>query len=384
MKRLMLIFLLLKVSSVYCQSLEIDSIDLFISKQAEKYHIPGIAACVIKGDKIVWSKAYGYADIETEKPMSTESVINIASISKTITATAVMQLWEEKRLDLNADINTYLDFDIRNPHHPKAPITIKQLLTHTSSIADGSSLKIGFECGDPTVELTDWLSAYLTPDGKFYYPDENFHQKAPDSLREYSNVGFGLLGLIVQEVSGMPFHEYVRLNIFEPLKMNSSGYFLDEVDSDKLATAYLFLGPLQRNLNHSDKKVLPYFNPYCHYSFWNYPDGLVRTSVQDLAKFAIAYMNDGTFKEKRILEKETIDLMMSPQLDEKINEDKDQGLCWFQSPSLFPTWYHGGSDPGVSTRMYVNKEDKISVIVFQNANEDNSFFIIRKLYEIFK
>ena len=71
-------------------------------------------------------------------------------------------------------------------------------------------------------------------------------------------------------------------------------------------------------------------------------------------------------------------------MNKKINADKDQGLCWFQSPSLFPTWYHGGSDPGVTTRMYVNKEDKISVIVFQNANMDNTYYIIRVLYDRFK
>lgn len=381
---LIIFFTLSMTTCLHGQETSFDSLDVFINNQAKKYHIPGIAACVIKGEKIVWSKAYGYSNIEMEKKMSNNTILNIASISKTITATAVMQLWEKGELELEEDINTYLGFEVRNPNYPVIPITIKQLLTHTSSIADGSAIKVGYKCGDPQRNLKDWIESYFVPNGEFYNKRENFHNNKPDSLREYSNIGFGLLGLIVEEVSGKPFNEYVNENIFEPLSMNDSGYFLSEIDSAKLASTYMYLGPLQRNLDKSENNILPYYNPYCNYSFWNYPDGLVRTSTNDLAKFAIAYMNGGIYKGARILKQETIDLMMSPILSEKINEDKDQGICWFQSPSLYPTWYHGGSDPGVSTRLYINKEDKISVIVFQNANADNSFYIVKELYNKFK
>lgn len=385
MKLKLTILLIMSITSkLLCQEVKLDSIDKFIINQSEKYHIPGIAVCVIKEDNIVWSQAYGYANIESNKLMTTESVINIASISKTITATSIMQLWEQDKLDLEEDVNTYLDFEVRNPNYPSIPITIKQLLTHTSSIADGSAIKIGYECGDPKKDLKDWLANYFRPDGEYYNPNENFHNKEPDSLREYSNIGFGLLGLIVEEISNTPFHLYVKKNIFNPLEMTNTGYFINEIDSSKLTTSYLYLGPLQENLKPSETSKLPYYNPYCQYSFWNYPDGLVRTSVEDLSKFSIAYMNEGVYKGKRILESKTIDIMMRPQLSSKVNEDKDQGLCWFQSPSLYPTWYHGGSDPGVSTRLYINKEDKISIIIFQNVNEDNTFYIVKELYKKFK
>lgn len=368
----------------HAQHTNLADIDSFILNQAERFHIPGIVACVVKGKEVVWSGAYGYADIEQERAMTVESVINIASISKTITATAIMQLWEQRQISLDADINDLLDFPVRNPNHPAIPITIRQLLTHTSSIADGPAVKIGFACGDPETSLKDWIKGYLTVDGVYYDSSANFHQAAPDSLREYSNVGFGLLGLIVEEVAGEPFNEYVRRQIFAPLGMTSTGYFLSEVAENKLATPYLYLGPLQKHLTDTEKQVLPYYNPYCHYSFWNYPDGLVRTTVPDLAKFATAMMHDGLYGDQRILKGSTIDKMMTPQLPEDINGDQDQGLCWFQSSSLYPTWYHGGSDPGVSTRMYVNKEDDLAVIVLQNANVDNTYYIIRELYDRFK
>ena len=379
-----IVLLIIVTNSSLGQERKLDSIDSFIKNQATRYHIPGIAACVIKGDSIVWQNGYGYANIEDEKKMTSESILNIASISKTITATAVMQLWEKGLLKLDTDVNDYLDFSVRNPNFPNISITIKQLLTHTSSIADGSSLKIGYQCGDPKKELKDWLFNYFDTDGEYYSETDNFHNKKPASFREYSNIGFGLLGLIVEEISGVSFNEYVKAKIFEPLEMRSSGYFLNEIDNNKLATSYLYLGPLQKNLTESQKSKLPYYNPYCQYSFWNYPDGLVRTSVLDLAKFATAYMNGGVYKDNRILNKETIEFMMSPQLSEDVNEDKDQGLCWFQSPSLYPTWYHGGSDPGISTRMYINKKDKLGVIVFQNINVDNTFYIIKELYNRFK
>ena len=378
------LFSLIFTTVVKGQVINKDSIDTFIIDQMKRHHIPGISACVIKEDGVVWSKAYGYANIEQTKLMSTENILNIGSISKTVTATAIMQLWELGKLKLNEDVNTYLDFPVRNPNFPNSPITINQLLTHTSSIADGAAYKLGYACGDPETTLKNWLYNYFSIHGTYYDASDNFHNQAPDSLREYSNIGFGLLGLIVEEISEMPFNKYVKKNIFLPLMMTNSGYFLDEIDQSKLATSYLYLGPLQQNLNKSADTILPYYNPYCHYSFWNYPDGLVRTSVTDLAKFAAAYMNDGLYGGARILKKETIDMMMSPQLSEKINADKDQGLSWFLSQGLYPSWFHGGSDPGVSARMYINRKDKISVIVCQNANKDNAFYIIKELYKKFE
>lgn len=369
-----------------CSAFELnaqDSLDLFILNQAERFDVPGIAACVVKGDQIVWSNAYGYANIEDEEPMSTNGVMNIASVSKTITATAVMQLWEQGQIKLDTDVSAYLPFKVVNPNFPDEKITIQQLLTHTSSIKDGPAYKEGYDCGDPTRSLKNWIENYFSEKGTFYDREHNFHDAKPAEHHQYSNVAFGLLGLVVELVSEMPFHIYCKVNIFDPLDMKDTGYLLTEVDTSRLITPYLHIGKLQAGAEETRQYVKPYFNPYCFYSFWNYPDGLVRTTVEDLAKFTIAYMNGGVYKAHRILDAATIDKMHSSQLSEELNEDQDQGLSWFSSSSLAPSWFHGGSDPGVSTRMYVNKEDKISVIVFQNANEDNAFYTVKKLYEAF-
>ncbi|MBX2818105.1 MAG: beta-lactamase family protein [Rhodothermaceae bacterium] len=381
---LLFLFLLLSQATPLQAQVPDDSIDVFIRDQAARFHVPGIAVGVVKQDSLIWSKGYGWADLERKIPMRTDGVMNIASISKTITATAVMQLWERGRIDLDTDINQYVPVEVRNPHFPEKALTIRHLLTHTSSIRDGSAYRKGYACGDPKVSLDDWIESYFSPEGEFYNSEENFHKESPGSIYRYSNVGFGLLGYIVEQQAGVSFSEFVKENIFNPLEMDNTGYYLREIDSEKRVVPYLYLGPLQKQINASSDTPLPYFNPYCMYSFWNYPDGLVRTSVEDLSHFAMAYMNGGEFRGKRILEEKTIAMMHSPQLSEALNDDLDQGLSWFFSPGLDPSWFHGGADPGVSTRLYVDKANKVGIIVFQNANADNAFFIARKLYNTFK
>jgi CubicO group peptidase (beta-lactamase class C family) len=380
----LIVFIALTLN-LFSQDINTESdIDVFIEGQANRYHIPGIAVAVLKGKDIVFKKGYGWADLENKVPMSTTGVMNIASISKTITATAAMQLVEAGMLDLNTDINQYLDFKIRNPNHPETSITLKQILTHTSSINDGPNYRLGYECGDPNVSLEEWIKSYLSVQGKWYDAEDNFLKKAPDSVYQYSNVAFGLLGYIVEIVSGRPFHQYVKDKIFDPLEMHQSGYYLTDIDTDNLITPYMYLGPLQRNLSDQSDLPLKHYNPYCRYSFWNYPDGLVRTSVEDLAHLAIAYMNAGKYKYHQLLSPQTIEMMHQPQLPVSLDEDGFQGLSWFHSSGLDPSWFHGGSDPGVSTRLYIDKENDLSVIVFQNANEDNSYYIARMLYNYFK
>ena len=362
---------------------DLAHLDTFILQQAERYHIPGIAVGVVIGDKLVWSKGYGWANLEKRTPMSTDGVMNIASISKTITATAVMQLWEKGLLQLDEDVNTYIPFKLHHPHFPEKAITIRQLLTHTSGIKDGPGYKKGYACGDPAISLKDWIESCLVVGGEHYSAEYNFYPEGPGAVHRYSNVAFGLLGYIVEALTKQPFYSYVKENILSPLGMSHTGYLLSEIDTQKIITPYLYLGPLQMGLASTKASPLPYFNPYCIYSFWNYPDGLIRTSVEDLAKYAAAYMNGGSYQGKRVLKQETIEMMHKGQLSKSINEDQDQGLSWFYSPGLAPSWFHGGSDPGVSTRLYINKENKIGVIVLQNSNEDNAFYIAKKLYQTF-
>lgn len=381
----LLITLLLSSSFIFsgfCQTPEL-ALDSFILAQARRYRIPGIAVGVAEGEQLLWAKGYGWADLEKRQPMSPDGIMNIASISKTITATAALQLWEKGQLDLDADINVYLPFSVRNPNFPDHPISVRQILTHSSSIKDGPNYRKCFQCGDPDVTLADWVKGYFSPADQWYDAHANFHATAPDSIYQYSNTAFGLLGYVIEQVAGTSFAEYAQQHIFDPLEMESTGYYFSTIDTNRIITPYLYLGPLQQNLVAQDHLPLKHYNPYCRYSFWNYTDGLVRTSVRDLSNFAIAYMNGGRYKDYQLLRASTIEMMHQPQLSEALDDEGFQGLSWFHSSGLDPAWFHGGSDPGVSTRLYVDKENKLSIIVFQNANEDNAYYIARELYQYF-
>ncbi|RLD57136.1 MAG: serine hydrolase, partial [Bacteroidetes bacterium] len=277
----MVVVLWLGIATFYCSPVQsqdsFKELEKYIVSQVIENKIPGIACCVVKENRMIWSGAYGWANIEKGIPMSIDGIMNIASISKTFTATAVMQLWEKEEIRLDTDINLYLPFPVRNPHHPELPITVSQLLTHTSSIVDGDYYDASYSDGDPLISLEDWVTGYLVPGGQFYNEKQNFSKTAPGFEHEYSNVGFGLLGYLVERISGMPFNEYCRVHIQEPLGMKQSGWFIHEIDSSKHITPYEFTA--QEN------------QPLELYSFPNYPDGLLRTSVRELSYFLLAIMN---------------------------------------------------------------------------------------------
>ena len=153
--------------------------------------------------------------------MTTESILNIGSVSKLVTSTAALLLWEKGKIDLDGDVSQYLPFSVEHPSGG-GPITVRQLLTHTSGLQDGEYYDDSYACGDPVVSLEKWLRGYLVEGGP-YYDEGNFLEQAPGTTFEYSNVGYGLLGLIVQQVSGQNFTTFTRENIFEPLGMGSTG-----------------------------------------------------------------------------------------------------------------------------------------------------------------
>ncbi|WP_110056015.1 serine hydrolase [Chitinophaga sp. S165] len=366
-----------------------DSADVQIKRLMVEQHIPGFATAIVKDGKLAWSRAYGQADIANNKAMSIDGIMNIGSVSKTFTATALMQLWEKGKIDLNADINTYLDFKIINPKHPDKPITVFQILTHTSSIIDSKAYEDSYACGDPTLTLNDWIRGVLAADGKLYNNGDSFADWLPGEKRRYSNVAFGLLGLIVEKVAKQPFNLYCEENIFRPLGMKNTGWMISEVDTSNYIRPYAYITEQNKKdiltitrlyRNESEFKVGTYVQN-CLYSFPNYPDGLVRTSVREISYYLAAILNGGELHGKRILKKATLDKMLTTQLE----LDKTQGLTWrtseFETPSGKVTlWGHSGLDPGIQTFLYFDREKKTGVITFQNNTSDGVSRVVGALY----
>jgi CubicO group peptidase (beta-lactamase class C family) len=175
------------------EPLEVD-VDKEILSEMESRKIPSVAVAIIKGDEIVWERYFGNANVEYSIPATSESVYSLQSITKLVLATTVMQLWEQGLIDLQADINQYLPFEVRNPKHPDRMITPYHLLTHSSGIAwplppdNIPAFDYFFKLGEEPPTPIEWLPEYLLPGGE-QYRVQVWKDFAPGEEWLYSNIG---------------------------------------------------------------------------------------------------------------------------------------------------------------------------------------------------
>jgi CubicO group peptidase (beta-lactamase class C family) len=252
--------------------------DLF-AKEMEEYHIAGAAVSVVKDGELFFAKGYGYADVEKGIPVDPkQTIFSIGSITKTFTWTAVMQLVEPGKLDLEADINTYLDFRI--PDTYPEPIRLKHLLTHTS----------GFEnrlFGTMTSDANDLLPA------REYLSSQIWARvNPPGEYVNYSNYNAILAGYIVARVSGQPYDQYIQEHIFDPLGMVHSSA-QSQIPPDLrpfISVGYTYAdGAFQ---------VFPDYTGHPTGA----PSGFIHASVTDMARFMIAYLQNGCYSDADITE----------------------------------------------------------------------------------
>jgi len=334
-----------------------EELDSLIIITMEAYHIPGLAALIVKHDSIVWSQNYGYANIELNRPVEDSTMFMMASISKTIMVTAIMQLWEDGLFDLEDNINDYLqpDFQVINPNHPNDTITFKMLMTHTSSIDDTWGILVPLiTCGDSPISLDSIFTNYFTPGG-IYYSSANFLNYSPSAnVWHYTNVGSALLAYIIEKLSGMPFAQYCRENIFNPLNMNETSWFLEGLDTNNIAVPYEWIA-----------------NQYfanCHQGWPVYPVAHLKTNKIELEHFLSAYMNRGTYSGNTILDGATIDTML--QVYKYVDPYNSWGLIWFQILlNQRYLWGHtGGWTYGTNTSMFFHPVEDWGFIMFLNKD----------------
>jgi CubicO group peptidase (beta-lactamase class C family) len=361
----------------------VSDLDAFIEKRMAEVRIPGLSTCIIKNNRMAWSKSYGYADLEKQIKMTADHVENIGSISKTFVTTAIMQLWEKGKFKLDDAINDYLSFEVKHPQYPEKSITFNHLLTHTSSLADGGAYGQGYACGDPKDSLQDWHRAYFTPGMAHYHPDENFHSWGPGESRplseSYCNVAFGLLAILVEKLSGQDFEEYCQSHIFKPLEMNNTSWYIKNVDVTTHAIPYTWveggkprgpswggkpLGVIRETGPTWDSVIEPDGHaPNCFYNHPNFPDGFLRCSVNQLSHYIRCYLNKGVFSGQRILEEDTIKLLLQKR-------NLNVGLCW-QEKQLNDgriVWGHLGNDPGVNNLLMFDPETGTGTAILANTN----------------
>jgi len=331
-----------------------SGLDNFINAHMATEHISGLAAVLVRDNEIVWYGNYGLADRDANIPVTDSTIFMLASASKTITATALMQLVEDGMIGLEDPANDHLPFTVVNPNHPDSVITVKQLLTHTASIADNWDI-MPYTVGDPTTPLGDFLFDYLDASGANYDPLLNYNSFAPNSTYQYTNIGIALVGYLVETVSGMPFNTYCNQNIFAPLCMDHTGWFLSEVDTTLVARPYSYSGG-----TYADNGL---------YGYADYPDGMLRTTALSLAKFMYAHMNDGDFAGTPLLDPSTVAYMHSPVVPAI---DPGQGIVFYSFDDAYGTWWgHNGGDLGVSTNMFFDEATNTGLITLTNSDGDH-------------
>ncbi|MBW7457086.1 serine hydrolase [Paenibacillus sepulcri] len=295
-------------------------LDEFFSSDVVKPNYVGASVVIVKDGQIIAEKGYGYADASKQKAVDpAQTVFRIASVSKTFTAAAIMQLVEQGEIDLKEDFRSYvnnLDFD--NPFDK--PVTVEQLLTHTT----------GFEIRDPQaedihqdfdrfVEIEDYVRGHMPP-----------VVREPGTSYMYDNFAYLLLGLIVQEVSGEPYQTYMDDHIFGPLGMENSGFLLEGKLKENLAIGYDAAGkPLE--LYTVTPTVMPH--------------GGMLSTAEDVGKFMTAFLNGGTSGSGRILSEESVASM--EQYRSFIHPLLPDTTYGFEAPFQLPG---AGSSPQIITK----------------------------------
>ena len=343
-------------------------LDAYFNRKMKKADLIGLQVASIGHGELVWQGSYGLKEINTADSINDSTLFQIASCSKPVTSMGIMLLYDRGRLDLDADVNSYLPFEIHNPRYPEAPITLRMLLTHTSSLRDNwgvyDTLYTLPEGGDSPLDLEEYVREYFSQGGIYYHPDKNFANEKPGSSFSYCNMGYATLGVIIQEVSGMSFTDFMQTEIFGPLGMHDSYWFLKEIPHDNIARPHR-IQPSTKKDPH-EPEVLN------HYGYPSYPDGQLRTTASDYAQIVKLMVNRGKLNGKPFLKESTIDEYLAVQYPEV---DKYQAICWNYNEFESTLYYllmprlpsHTGADPGVATVVSFDPVHKTGGIIFSNS-----------------
>ena len=339
-----------------------DSLDAFLSAQLRSGAIPGMAIGVARQGKVVFQRGYGFADLASRRRVTTDTMFHIASVTKTVTATAVMMLAGAGKIDLDAPANRYLDFEVVNPAHPEAAITVRQLLMHLSSISDETYYKVDFRTPgrDSSQELGPFLKDYLVPGGEHYRATGSFSPLVPGGGYAYCNVGYGLLGYLAGRVAGEDLRSFTQRRLFAPLGMRHISWTIAGVPPAHRATPYDVV---------EDRLV-----PVEPVGFPDWPVGMLRASVAGFMPFVAASANGGAAGGRRILtppaQAEMLAMHAPPGLPTWLT---GQGLGWMESrEGMSLRINHWGGDPGVFTAVYLDPASATGIAIFTNTSATSS------------
>lgn len=335
-----------------------DLLDGFLNSQLQTSGIPGMAIGIARHGRVIFQRGYGLADLANHRRVTTDTMFHLASVTKTVTATAVMMLAGAGKIDLDAPANRYLDFQVVNPAHPEAAITVRHLLMHLSSISDETYYKVDFRTRgrDSSQELGTFLRSYLVSGGEHFTETGSFSSTAPGGGYDYCNVGYGLLGYLAGRVAGEDLRTFTQRRLFAPLGMRHISWTIAGGAASLRATPYEVV-----------KDLLVPVEPV---GFPDWPTGMLRASIAGFMPFVAASANGGAASRARILaapaQAEMLAMRVPPGLPTWLT---GQGLGWAASRvGTTPQINHWGGDPGVFTAVYLDPATTAGVAIFTNMS----------------
>jgi CubicO group peptidase (beta-lactamase class C family) len=322
-----------------------------INDEISKGHVPGFAIGVVKNGNLIYAKGFGVARLGTNTPVTTKSLFHMASVTKTFVATAIMQLVEQGKIDLDAPLTKYLPYFKLNDERYR-DIKIRQMLSHTSGIPD----TVDYHWDKPEYDAGA-LERYVRSiaDEKLVF--------APGEKFGYSNTAYEVLGDVVAKVSGESFEDYVQHHILTPLGMKDSTLLVREANAQLLTSPHVF-----ENEKLVVSKVFPYNRAHA-------PSSTLYSSIDDMSRWAMANLNHGELDGKRILKKETAESMWRPVVDAPVLKLKE-GISWFTTESGGHHFVlHSGGDVGFESLVVLAPDDSIAVVAMSNLADSDEDYV---------
>lgn len=330
-------------SSAICQVGSLDretQLDALVESYIEAQQIPGIAIAVVEQSRMVMAKAYGVDNLESKRPLTTQSIFHMASVSKPFAATSIMQLVEQGKMNLDDPLVKYLPY-FKLDDSLYQQITIKQMLTHTSGI--------------PDVQDYEWDKPQFDEGAAERYVKSLAHEKmiaGPGEKWRYSNMAFDILADVVAKVSGVNFEDYVKMNILDPLNMKESDFLRERIKPELRISGHLF------DLQPKVSSVYPYNRRHA-------PSSCLNSNVEEMCNWAIANMDHGIFNGRRILQASSYDLLFEPQA--QVDENRSIGLSWFiENRHGNKMISHGGGDTGFRSYIILIPEKSLAIVAASN------------------
>lgn len=318
--------------------------------------VPGFAVARRHAEDPVIAFGCGYADVHARRPVDAETIFHVASVSKVVTATAILMLQDDGAFGLDDPVGAHLDFALAHPRFPTRAITFRHLLTHVSGISDRRYERMHWTGAESRLPaLGAFLRDYLVAGERSYEADQCWGEAAPGAQWSYSNVGYALLGYLVQRVARQPLDALTRERLFEPLGMASTAWSPSALPASRLARGYA-PGALAHPL-------APALYP-------DWPAGALRSSASDFGRLLALYCGDGTVSGRPLLQPATLAQMFAPHA---VVPDGDgqvrQAIAWtLREVDGRTLASHSGGDPGTDAVLCVDRAAHAGMFCVANVS----------------